>query len=343
MNGDGGDADWQYEDIELERGGSGLGFSIAGGTDNPHIGTDTSIYITKLIPGGAASADGRLQVNDCIVSVNDVSVVDVTHALAVEALKKAGNHVKLHVRRRAGARTAASAAAAAPNSASTASVGAPIQTQPLGSSANAAVKVEPKVMEIDLLKGGKGLGFSIAGGIGNQHIPGDNGIYVTKIMEGGAAQVDGRLSIGDKLIAVHANGVEKNLENVNHEEAVATLKAVQDSVVLVVGKTHFVAPSPNSSAKQLGGNGTAANLNSLSLGAGMNNIGQSVVDYAHSERSHSPLPSKLRSRRRLSVAATQTFPSVAALDVSSRYASSNVLAAVPPGTPRAVSHEDITR
>lgn len=31
------------------------------------------------------------------------------------------------------------------------------------------------------------------------------------------------------------------------------------------------------------------------------------------------------------------------LDVSSRYASSNVLAAVPPGTPRAVSHEDITR
>lgn len=59
-----------------------------------------------------------------------------------------------------------------------------------------------KSVEIDLVKGGKGLGFSIAGGIGNQHIPGDNGIYVTKIMDGGAASVDGRLSIGDKLIAV---------------------------------------------------------------------------------------------------------------------------------------------
>lgn len=59
-----------------------------------------------------------------------------------------------------------------------------------------------KTIEIDLVKGGKGLGFSIAGGIGNQHIPGENGIYVTKIMEGGAAHVDGRLSIGDKLIAV---------------------------------------------------------------------------------------------------------------------------------------------
>lgn len=62
-------------------------------------------------------------------------------------------------------------------------------------------------MEIDLVKGSKGLGFSIAGGIGNQHIPGDNGIYVTKIMDGGAANVDGRLNIGDKLAGVRANGV----------------------------------------------------------------------------------------------------------------------------------------
>lgn len=64
-----GDESWQYEEITLERGTSGLGFSIAGGTDNPHIGVDTAIYITKLIPGGAASNDGRLRVNDCIVAV----------------------------------------------------------------------------------------------------------------------------------------------------------------------------------------------------------------------------------------------------------------------------------
>jgi len=55
------------------------------------------------------------------------------------------------------------------------------------------------------------LGFSIAGGIGNQHIPGDNGIYVTKIMDGGAASVDGRLNIGDKLVAVRHYGVSINL------------------------------------------------------------------------------------------------------------------------------------
>lgn len=58
------------------------------------------------------------------------------------------------------------------------------------------------LMEIELLKGNKGLGFSIAGGIDNQHIPGENGIYVTKLMEGGAAHIDGRLMVGDKLVAV---------------------------------------------------------------------------------------------------------------------------------------------
>ncbi|XP_066259367.1 disks large 1 tumor suppressor protein isoform X9 [Euwallacea similis] len=195
-----GNDEWEYEEIILERGGAGLGFSIAGGTDNPHVGDDTAIYVTKLIGGGAAAADGRLFVGDSILAVNDQAVVDVPHAMAVEALKRAGNTVKLSIRRR---------------------------RQPR----------HMKVMEIALIKGNKGLGFSIAGGIGNQHIPGDNGIYVTKVMEGGAAQIDSRLAVGDKLVAVRDDVKgEVNLENVTHEDAVATLKTTQDSVVLVVAK-----------------------------------------------------------------------------------------------------------
>lgn len=54
-----------------------------------------------------------------------------------------------------------------------------------------------------------GLGFSIAGGVGNQHIPGDNSIYVTKIIDGGAAQKDGRLQVGDRLLMV-------SMTNLNH-------------------------------------------------------------------------------------------------------------------------------
>ncbi|XP_017045522.1 disks large 1 tumor suppressor protein isoform X7 [Drosophila ficusphila] len=294
-----GDDSWLYEDIQLERGNSGLGFSIAGGTDNPHIGTDTSIYITKLISGGAAAADGRLSINDIIVSVNDVSVVDVPHASAVDALKKAGNVVKLHVKRKRGTATTPAAGSAAGDARDSAPGG-------------------PKVIEIDLVKGGKGLGFSIAGGIGNQHIPGDNGIYVTKLMDGGAAQVDGRLSIGDKLIAVRTNGSEKNLENVTHELAVATLKSITDKVTLIIGKTQHLTTSASGGG---GGGLTSGQQLSQSQSQLASSQSQSQVHQQH------PTPM---------VNSQSTEP-------GSRYASTNVLAAVPPGTPRAVSTEDITR
>ncbi|XP_019579132.2 disks large homolog 1 isoform X6 [Rhinolophus sinicus] len=190
----GTDADYEYEEITLERGNSGLGFSIAGGTDNPHIGDDSSIFITKIIAGGAAAQDGRLRVNDCILRVNEVDVHDVTHSKAVEALKEAGSIVRLYVKRRK--------------------------------------PVSEKIMEIKLIKGPKGLGFSIAGGVGNQHIPGDNSIYVTKIIEGGAAHKDGKLQIGDKLLAVNS----VCLEEVTHEEAVTALKNTSDFVYLKVAK-----------------------------------------------------------------------------------------------------------
>ncbi|XP_063750897.1 disks large homolog 2 isoform X12 [Eleginops maclovinus] len=184
----------EFEEITLERGNSGLGFSIAGGTDNPHIGDDPGIFITKIIPGGAAAEDGRLRVNDCILRVNDADVSEVCHSKAVEALKVAGSIVRLYVRRR----------------------------RPMLET----------IIEIKLIKGPKGLGFSIAGGVGNQHIPGDNSIYTTKIIDGGAAQKDCRLQVGDRLLMVN----NYSLEEVSHEEAVAILKNTSDVVYLKVGK-----------------------------------------------------------------------------------------------------------
>ncbi|KAL0970758.1 hypothetical protein UPYG_G00246930 [Umbra pygmaea] len=182
-------------------GNAGLGFSIAGGTDNPHVGDDPSIFITKIIPGGAAAQDGRLRVNDSVILVNDVDVREVTHSMAVEALKEAGPVVRLYILRRK----------------------PPMET----------------VTQLKLIKGPKGLGFSIAGGVGNQHVPGDNSIYVTKIIEGGAAFKDGRLQIGDKILAVN----QVCLEDVMHEDAVAALKNTGEVVYLRVAKpSHLYTP-----------------------------------------------------------------------------------------------------
>lgn len=57
-------------------------------------------------------------------------------------------------------------------------------------------------------------------------------------MDGGAAQVDGQIMVGDKLIAVKNTLLgDRNLENVTHEEAVRTLKNTREKVLLVIGKT----------------------------------------------------------------------------------------------------------
>lgn len=47
-----------------------------------------------------------------------------------------------------------------------------------------------------------GLGFNIVGGVDQQYVVNDSGIYVSKIKGDGAAALDGRLQEGDKILAV---------------------------------------------------------------------------------------------------------------------------------------------
>ena len=157
------DDHWFYESIVLERApGVSLGFSIAGGTDNPMYGNNTSIFITKLTPGGLAEQDGRLRPNDILFKVNNTELIDADHTEAVKALKEAGQTVRL-----------------------------------------VAKRLQPTVIEdIILEKTQAGLGFSISGGLGTEHLKSDHGIFITKIIPGGAADLDGKLSVGDRLISV---------------------------------------------------------------------------------------------------------------------------------------------
>ncbi|NWV59248.1 DLG1 protein, partial [Malurus elegans] len=166
-------------------GNSGLGFSIAGGTDNPHIGDDASIFITKIIAGGAAAQDGRLRIGNLCYPYVDFLIPKI-----VKFNKNPFLCLVIIFQR------------------------------------------YPSTLIVGLSFFSSGLGFSIAGGVGNQHIPGDNSIYVTKIIEGGAAHKDGKLQIGDKLLAVNS----VCLEEVTHEEAVTALKNTSDFVYLKVAK-----------------------------------------------------------------------------------------------------------
>ncbi|KAI4832668.1 hypothetical protein KUCAC02_015629 [Chaenocephalus aceratus] len=84
-----------YDTISLERGSSGLGFSIVGGFSSPH--GDLPIYVKTVFDKGAAIEDGRLKRGDQIIAVNGHCLEGVTHAEAVDILKKTKGTVVLTV------------------------------------------------------------------------------------------------------------------------------------------------------------------------------------------------------------------------------------------------------
>ncbi|MCP9263439.1 Disks large 2 [Dirofilaria immitis] len=220
-----------------------------GGLDQQYIDGDPSIYVTNIIPGGAAAADGRMKIQDIIMKVNTTDCTRVPHETTVNALKNAGNVVRLVLKRRRSGRESADlrGSVVSPyisplhDGSSVPIIPPTIPPSPPAHSSYTNIPIQrtlreiekleriPGAQKIELFKGSKGLGFSIAGGIGNEHVAGDTGIYVTKIIDGGAAYHDGRLRVGDKLLAVD-NVI---LENVTHEFAVNTLKQTASKVILI--------------------------------------------------------------------------------------------------------------
>ena len=60
--------------------------AIRGGTDTPLGG---AIIISRILEGGAAAQYGKLNVGDQILVCDGVSLIDVTHDEAAQALKRA--------------------------------------------------------------------------------------------------------------------------------------------------------------------------------------------------------------------------------------------------------------
>lgn len=135
-----------------------------------------------------------------------MSLAEAEHSEAVQALKEAGQQVSLTVKR-----------------------------------------LQPTLVEeITLEKTQNGLGFSISGGLYTEHIRNDHGIFVTKIIPGGAADLDGKLAVGDRLISV--NGY--SLEYVSHDDAVEAIAGIVEQyneITLKIGKvTQFVVQDESS-------------------------------------------------------------------------------------------------
>ncbi|XP_029982081.1 synaptojanin-2-binding protein [Sphaeramia orbicularis] len=97
---------------------------------------------------------------------------------------------------------------------------------------NGSLHSSSNVVDIKLKRGPAGLGFNIVGGVDQQYVVNDNGIFVSKIKEDGSAALDGRLQEGDKILAI--NGAM--LDNRTHKAAVELFRSAGENVELKVLK-----------------------------------------------------------------------------------------------------------
>lgn len=186
------------EDVKLVKGNGPLGLSIVGGVDHsshPFGIDEPGVFISKVVSDGAAAATGKLRIGDRILKVNGKDVSKATHQEAVASLVSKLSGITLSVRH---------------------------DPQPIG------------LKEITITKvGDERLGINICGGVSspaNLLDPQDEGIFVSKISQDGAAHRDGRLNIGDRLLEVN----NKSLLGASQSDAADALRQAGPHVQLLL-------------------------------------------------------------------------------------------------------------
>ncbi|XP_041859206.1 membrane-associated guanylate kinase, WW and PDZ domain-containing protein 3 isoform X2 [Melanotaenia boesemani] len=86
--------DSRYYSVDLDRGPSGFGFSLRGGSEY-----NMGLYVLGLMEGGPASRSQKIQVSDQLVEINGDSTAGMTHSQAVEQIRRGGHRIHLVLKR----------------------------------------------------------------------------------------------------------------------------------------------------------------------------------------------------------------------------------------------------
>ncbi|XP_027025712.2 inaD-like protein isoform X4 [Tachysurus fulvidraco] len=160
-------------------------------------GKDTqldAIVIHEVYEEGAAARDGRLWAGDQILEVNGVDLRSVAHEDAIAALRQTPAKVRLTV---------------------------------LRDEAQYRDEENLDVFSVELQKkSGRGLGLSIVGKRNG------TGVFISDVVKGGAADVDGRLMQGDQILSVDG----EDMRRASQETVAAVLKCARGMVQLEVGR-----------------------------------------------------------------------------------------------------------
>ncbi|XP_056224651.1 multiple PDZ domain protein isoform X2 [Seriola aureovittata] len=206
---------WQHvETIELVNDGTGLGFGIVGGKT-------TGVIVKTILPGGIADQDGRLRSGDHILRIGETDLYGMGSEQVAQVLRQCGNRVKLVVTR------------------------GPVDENPSVSAVMPVVlptvneqqgyeEDETEAFDVSLTKNAQGLGITIAGYVGDKNSE-PSGIFVKSITKDSAVDQDGRIHVGDQIIAV--DGV--NIQGYTNQQAVEVLRHTGQTVHLKLIRRGF--------------------------------------------------------------------------------------------------------
>uniref|UniRef100_A0A0B7BIX5 PDZ domain-containing protein n=1 Tax=Arion vulgaris TaxID=1028688 RepID=A0A0B7BIX5_9EUPU len=223
--------------------GQGLGISIAGGKGStPVRGDDEGIFISRVTEDGPAAKAGIMK-GDKLLKVNDESLVAADHYRAVDVLKNSGNEITMVVSRE----KLLPSAQVEDDQVIEESTHTNVTT--VSFTAEPETEVYGETVSTTLIRDHTGLGFSIAGGKGSVPFKGnDNAIYISKITNGGTADKDGKLQVGDRIMSIN----DVDMDDARHDQAVSLLTGLDRSIKLVVYREKVLAKDGSAEAPPVG-------------------------------------------------------------------------------------------
>ncbi|XP_064295167.1 multiple PDZ domain protein isoform X19 [Phalacrocorax carbo] len=229
--------------IELEKGRTGLGLSLAGNKDRSRM----SVFIVGIDPNGAAGKDGRLQIADELLEINGQILYGRTHQNASSIIKCAPSKVKIIFIRNKDAVNQMAVCPAKSVEASQCTSGT-LQHQEIDiSAANSSACSDfgscKNIQYVELPKDQGGLGIAIS------EEDTINGVVIKSLTDHGAAAKDGRIKVGDQILAVD----DEIVVGYPIEKFISLLKTSKTTVRLTINSAETdslaAAPVPSNTAQ----------------------------------------------------------------------------------------------